>query len=194
MDKIKNVYIMRVALLDIRPPIWRKMRLPGNATLSDLSDSILVAMGWDNDHLHGYNIRGETFKGIPFDDIDLDGDKDDSLYTLDSFEFSVKEHFLYVYDFGDNWRHKITIQKILPANEVENPEAIVCLGGKRAGPPEDCGGFIGYYDILEIVEKLAAKPDEKLSADDEEYYGWLRDYKPDYFDAREVNKKLGKVF
>ena len=45
----------------------------------------------------------------------------------------------YVYDFGDNWEHKIQLEKILPREkDIKYP---ICIKGKRACPPEDCGGI-----------------------------------------------------
>lgn len=40
-------------------------------------------------------------------------------------------------DMGDIWEHTIQIEKALPAEAGVIPR---CIDGKRACPPEDCGG------------------------------------------------------
>jgi hypothetical protein len=60
-----------------------------------------------------------------------------------------KSKFLYSYDFGDDWRHEIVVEKVLPSDpKVTYP---VCMKGKRACPPEDCGGPWGYVELLDIL-------------------------------------------
>jgi pRiA4b ORF-3-like protein len=50
--------------------------------------------------------------------------------------------FLYEYDFGDSWEHKLLMAKVLPCEAGKRYP--VCLTGKRTCPPEDCGGVWGY--------------------------------------------------
>jgi hypothetical protein len=55
----------------------------------------------------------------------------------------------YVYDFGDDWVHKVVVEKVLPADpRISYP---VCVAGKRACPPEDCGGVWGYREFLAAI-------------------------------------------
>ncbi len=85
----------------------------------------------------------------------------------------------YVYDFGDNWEHKIRLEKILPGEKCAVYP--VCIKGKRACPPEDCGGLWGYSDILEALED----PDNE---EDEELLDWVgEDFDPEHFDRAEVS-------
>ena len=55
---------------------------------------------------------------------------------------------LYVYDYGDNWRHDVVLEKVLPAAGMVHP---VCLAGERHSPPEDVGGVSGYEEFLEVI-------------------------------------------
>jgi hypothetical protein len=64
---------------------------------------------------------------------------------------------VYTYDFGDDWRHDIVVEKIIPAEPgVAYPR---CTTGRRTAPPEDCGG------IWAFVEGQAG-PDDAFDADE----------------------------
>src|SRR5258707_455002 len=72
--------------------------------------------------------------------------------------------FTYTYDFGDNWEHVIAIEKTLDAESgVRYPR---CITGKRACPPEDCGGAWGYGEFLEKIQ-------DPKDAEDQEALDWL---------------------
>ena len=95
----------------------------------------------------------------------------------------VKTKFMYEYDFGDSWEHEIVVEKFLPFDPAAKHP--VCLGGARACPPEDCGGFSGYMDILEALKA------SKKTAEQKELLEWLGGgYDPERFDADEVNRRL----
>jgi len=65
----------------------------------------------------------------------------------------------YVYDMGDNWQHRIIVEKLKAAE----PEALYpqFLGGERRCPPEDCGGIPGYYEFL---NNIASKQKQKAAS------------------------------
>ncbi|HZB50435.1 MAG TPA: plasmid pRiA4b ORF-3 family protein, partial [Mycobacteriales bacterium] len=90
----------------------------------------------------------------------------------------------YEYDFGDSWEHDIVVEKVLPG---ERSTAAVCVGGRRAGPPEDCGGVWGYAELCEIM----ADPTHPEHAERAEWIGGRLD--PARFDAEEVNRLLQRV-
>ena len=98
-------------------------------------------------------------------------------------EIGVKFH--YEYDFGDSWTHLIQVEKIL----MPEPNTVypVCIKGKRACPPEDCGGVWGYADLIEIM----ADPKHEQY---EEMQEWLGDeLDPEAFDLNEVNDALRQL-
>lgn len=84
----------------------------------------------------------------------------------------------YIYDFGDGWEHTVKLEKILPReNGVNYP---ICIGGKRACPPEDYGGIWGYEQLLDIVS-------DKNHEEHEEMMEWLGgEFDPEHFDVEEV--------
>lgn len=104
-------------------------------------------MGWTNSHLYQFVVGG-TYFGEP--------DPDD-FYEVRSSRRAKLAHvasrpgarFVYEYDFGDDWKHDILVEKILPAQAATRYP--VCLAGRRASSPEDCGGMWGYEELLEAI-------------------------------------------
>ena len=139
-------------------------------------------MGWVDCHLHEFGItspeNGERGRiGIP------EGDYDEEV--LSGWNQKIADYFSpenrkadYVYDFGDDWEHIIELEKILPKEKkVKYP---VCIKGKRACPPEDCGGVSGYYNLLEIVKDPEHKEYEVMLK-------WLGGvFDPEHFDLKDV--------
>lgn len=182
MSADKSVYQLKVTLDGSKPPIWRRILVPGNTTLYNLHDILQIVMGWENYHLHMFTIDGQIY-GDPEDDEYGDlGTKDETRYRLDRLGLREKSKFSYEYDFGDSWDHTILVEKILPPeNGVHYP---VCIQGKRACPPEDVGGVWGYQGFLEAI----ADPEHE---EHEEYLVWIGgEFDPEAFDLDEVNQAL----
>jgi len=175
-------YVLKVQLQYIRPPIWRRIRVPGNYSLRSLHRVIQVAMGWADYHLYEFLIDKQSYS--PPDEEAPDTIARD-LVTLQKLDLQPKERFFYTYDFGDNWGHTITVEKILSEEEVppEERKKPVCLAGKRACPPEDCGGYSGYEEILEALHSPNKKKYRELLE-------WVGNFDPELFDIQQVNKKL----
>jgi hypothetical protein len=91
----------------------------------------------------------------------------------------------YVYDMGDNWQHRIIVEKLKAAE----PEALYpqFLGGERRCPPEDCGGIPGYYEFL---NNIASKQNKKRQAA-LDWYG--RPYDPDEIDEQQIITALNRL-
>ena len=131
-----NIYQLRVVLLGISPIIWRRLLVRSDSTIADLHRTLHITFGWSDDHLHRFLIHGRQYGvayigGITFRD-------DPRRIKLSDLGLRVKEKFFYEYDFNDRWRHLIRVEAILPSESDQRYP--VCIGGKRAAPPEDCGG------------------------------------------------------
>jgi len=142
-----TVYQLHVQLAEIEPPIWRRLIVPGQMTLFSFHRMLQVVMGWENYHLHQF-IVGTAYYGEPDPDFAY-GMKDDRRIRLRNIAQQVGESFLYEYDFGDSWRHVITVEDIQPGTQEQTTPR--CLAGARACPPEDCGGVGGYDYLLETL-------------------------------------------
>jgi hypothetical protein len=123
---------LKITLERLRPMCWRRVHMPVSATLGDLHKVIQVAFAWDNDHLHGFTV-GRRRYGDPYFDFEYDEDE----LTL-AAAFRGRKTINYTYDFGDDWRHEITLEKLVePTPDVTHP---VCVDGRGDAPVEDCGG------------------------------------------------------
>ncbi len=159
-----QIYQIKVTLEGSKPPIWRRLLVPGDVTLAQLHDIIQIAMGWEGYHLHQF-IVGDTYYGEPHPDYEpwLEM-RDERRVRLHQIAPREGMKFRYEYDFGDGWMHQILVEKILPPE----PGKVypVCIKGKRACPPEDVGGIWGYYDFLEAIRN----PEHPEHAD---YLEWI---------------------
>jgi hypothetical protein len=157
MPPKKMIYQFKITLKETHPPVWRRIQVPSTYTFWDLHVAIQDAMGWFDCHLHEFRIKAKTGEtlvfGIPSEDDDyllvnekmLPGWK----HKIFKYESIIPATFVYEYDFGDGWRHKIDCEEIKPAEAgVTYPR---CIKGKRACPPEDCGGAWRYPDLLAIL-------------------------------------------
>lgn len=154
-----SVFHLKVTLLNTKPPIWRRILVDGSATLGHLHEVIQAAFGWWNCHLHEFEI-GRTRYGIPDPDWDFGpATVDEGAVRLDTVA-AAGSSFHYTYDFGDDWRHKVTVEKVGP---IEPGTAVPdCVSGRRACPPEDCGGPWGYQDLLESIGGRPGASDARL--------------------------------
>lgn len=139
-------YEFEIALQDIKPRIWRRFCASNTLSLAQLHDVVQAVMGWDDCHLHMFEIAGEEFsRPLPGESRDFE---DERKFRLADFGLRERDEILYEYDFGDGWEHRLVLKKILPP-EADAPP--VCIKGARACPPEDCGGPWGYGDLLDAL-------------------------------------------
>jgi len=183
------IYHLKVVLNETKPPVWRRLQVPGNATLGWLHAAIQVAMGWTNSHLHQFKAGGAIYSDLRHNALEFEGDPgilDENKATLQQVALRPKDVLAYEYDFGDSWHHQITVEKILTPDSAASNVAL-CLDGARACPPEDCGGTWGYDNLLKILKNPRHKEHKSMLE-------WLgRPLKPEAFDLEEVNPYLRKL-
>ena len=181
--KFNQVYQFKIALRDTKPPIWRRIQIPETYSFWDLHVAIQDVMSWSDYHLHQFEIIDPTSEtkvriGIPEGDFDTE--------FLPGWKQKIADYFSmenrsadYAYDFGDYWEHKIELEKILPREKGVNYP--VCIKGKRACPPEDCGGIGGYEEFLEAIK-------DPKHEEHEEMLEWIGgEFDPEHFDVEEVS-------
>jgi Plasmid pRiA4b ORF-3-like protein len=167
----KDRYLqLRIELLGLPFGVWRRVVVPESITLSNLHRVLQVAMGWLDMHLHEFDINGVRY-GLPVPEWDTGPNAPTSEKGVRLNQcLGDAASFHYLYDFGDDWQHRIHIEKVLqPDSGLETP---ICLDGAGACPPEDVGGVPGYHALL------AALGDPNG---------------PDRFDLEKTNRALFKV-
>lgn len=120
--------------------------VPARVPLSIVHEALQVAFGWKDHHLHDFRAGGVRFT-IPR--------TEDEVFAADErgTPLGAVLPLVYTYDFGDDWQHEIALVRIAP----DAPDAITCLAGARACPPEDCGGTIGYEHLLELPRRCRSR-------------------------------------
>ncbi len=182
MPSKTTIYQLKVTIRDIRPPIWRRVRVESSTTLSKLHLIIQAAMGWYNCHLHSFSIDGIEY-GNPEPNYGLEL-RDENKAKLANLIKQEKAKFFYTYDFGDSWEHLILVEKILPKEpKVSYPK---CIKAKQACPPENCGGAWGYMEFLEAIQN-STHPEH------ESYLEWVGgSFDSEFCDLEEVNQRLAE--
>lgn len=176
------VYQLKVTLAGVRPPVWRRLLVSGETTLAELHWIIQAAMGWTDSHLHMFEAEDGQYSnpGWGLEDV-----KDEGKARLWKVAPQPKSRLYYEYDFGDSWEHQLLVEKVtVPEPGASYPR---CVAGKRACPPEDCGGVWGYANFLEAVR-------DPEHPEHEETLEWAGgEFDPEAFDLEEVNRELKRL-
>ena len=179
------IYQIKVSLRGAKPPIWRRLLVPADVSLARLHDVIQAAFGWNGGHLHVF----ETPYG-DFGQADRElGHRAEGPVTLEQVAPEANDKIQYTYDFGDDWSHDIVVEKVLDRDPALTYPR--CTGGRRAAPPDDCGGIWGYEELVEIMAD-PGHPEHRNQLD------WLglddaREFDPAAFDVDQVNELLPRL-
>lgn len=181
----QNIYQIKVTLLGTKPPIWRRLLVPASMTLVKLHDVLQTAMGWAGGHMHEFRTADRHF-GIPDPEdrsMGMQVENERSI-RLSSVLRRAGAKLIYTYDFGDNWEHSVVLEKLLPAQLSLDLEYPICIDGKLACPPDDCGGIPGYYELIEALADPEHDRHEEISE-------WISDgFDPQAFSVENVNRML----
>lgn len=144
-------------------------------------------MGWEDDHLHGFEIDGVRYgppqSGAPSPFRTTE--RNERKVRLAEVVHQIGAVLGYTYDFGDSWHHVIEIEDV--AEPDTDTRRAVCVAGERACPPEDCGGVPGYYHLLDVMDD----PDH---GDYEHLTEWLgARFDPERIDCDTVNRRLAQL-
>lgn len=161
--------ILRIKISLNETEIYREVLVEKEITYHDLHMVIQKVFGWEDYHLYEFMVDGDKIGNLENDDFG-----DITYESKNTLIFSDKKEFSYEYDFGDGWEHTIKIIEELDADP--NMDYPVCIDGKKACPPEDCGGIPGYEELLD---------------DPEEFEEWLGyEYDPEAFTIEWANERL----
>ena len=177
-DSLAKEYHIRIKLNNAPVKIWRELKVPSNMSLELLAQFLIIAMGWDNIHLHQFKKKDFIFKNSF--NIKLEKEQFGSFWdgghirTYNADEIAISdvlmqkgERMKFEYDFGDSWEHDVWVKGIREYEKDEEP-TVKFLKGQGKCPPEDCGGVWGYEELLAIKDKKRKSADEKEQL---EWYG-----------------------
>lgn len=175
------VYQLRVSLRGARPPIWRRFLIQSDTTLARLHEALQVIMGWEDCHLHEFEVDGVAYG---------ESDREFGIRRVSETRTKLadvltqpKDRMTYLYDFGDGWEHLVVLEKVLPAEPGASYPVV--LSGRRGCPPEDSGGIWGYQVMLEALR-------DPNHPEHEEYAEWVEDdFDPELFDVGLPNAIFG---
>ncbi len=174
-------YRIKITLTGVKPPVWRRVVLPGAWHLGRVHEAVQTAMGWTNSHLHEFEREGLRW-GQPDPDWGSADVRREVTARLHEVLPAVGERITYTYDFGDDWRHVLLVEELLPPVRTAT-----CLAGRGACPPEDSGGSWGYAELLAILaDPQHPEHDERL-----DWAGGQID--PKLFDHAEVSEALRRL-
>ena len=191
-----KAYQIKIELVDSNPLIWRRVIIPADITFKRLHDTIQFSMDWWDRHLYEFEFPqeklritndGETYEEFKFyqkkyKDKALTNRNDPHGMIAHILETTIRQPqtikidrylekykiITYVYDFGDDWQHKIELEKIIDDYEFGYP---TILEGDGACPPEDVGGIPGYEEFLRVWnDQEDAEHEEMRQWGENQYY------------------------
>lgn len=171
---------LRITLQHVEPPVWRPIHAPAWLSLAELHEVLQLAFGWKNCHLHDFYSGGIRF-GLGNDE-EPELIVDERAAPLGAVA-QVGGELLYHYDFGDDWEHRIVVESVI----ANSSDVVVCVGGARACPPEDCGGPPGYENLLRVL----ANPKDPEHASMKRWVGPR--FHPERFEPVALNKRLATL-
>jgi Plasmid pRiA4b ORF-3-like protein len=165
-----SVYQFRVVLQGISPLIWRRLLIRSDMSLATLHAALQIVFAWSDEHLHAFRIHGKEYGGARLGGPHFEDDPHH--VPLGQLRLHRGERFTYVYIFIDHWVCDLRLEAVLPPDAgCRYP---ICLGGKRAAPPEDGGGVWAYLQRgdrhhipREAMATVATAIDRLLKADDQ---------------------------
>jgi hypothetical protein len=156
-----TVHRLKVTLRQVMPPVWRRIEVSSNMKLSELADVLEAAMGWFGGHLHAFETGGVFYELPDGESFGFSRRRDERKFRLGEALPAVKSRMRWDYDFGDGWEHDIVVESI----DARRSDATypVCLAGKRACQPDDCGGPWGYTNLLAALGDSTHDEHEELT-------------------------------
>jgi Plasmid pRiA4b ORF-3-like protein len=141
---------LRIELLHLEPRIWRSVEVSLTTNLRSLHEIVQAVMPWENYHLYQFLVGGRVY-GEPVPEDAIWGHK---VYQAKGMRLGTLidrgvTEFLYTYDFGDDWQHRVLIEHVVAADpDTDYP---LFIAGERTAPPEDVGGPSGFMDFIEAI-------------------------------------------
>lgn len=174
-----RVYELRISLRDVEPDVWRRLRVRSDVTLSELHRTLQIVMGWQDTHLHRFHAGDQVYGPR---DPEYPEQRDERRAVVADVMTAGEGRLVYEYDFGDGWSHDVVLERIFDPDAAETYPNVV--DGRRSCPPEDCGGPLGYEDLLHAL----ANPRQRRNRELVEWVG--ESFDPEAFTVEATNRAL----
>lgn len=175
---------LHIELRGTKPKVWRRVLVPATITLLRLHLVIQAAFGWGHSHMHEF-VAGD---GERYGTFDPDYDDPGSVSSENTRLSTAlrRSTLMYVYDFGDDWEHRIKVEKTLAPDPLLTLP--FCAGGACATPPEDCGGVAGYVEFVQAMADPQHPEHENMAR-------WIgaTSWDPLAFDFLAANDRLAEI-
>ncbi len=184
---IQKAVQLKISLDETHPEIWRRILILENSSLRTLHYAIQDVFWWKGYHSYMFEIEGDKYSD-PDIELEFEGRLDDSKYKVGKI---VTQHtqFKFIYDFGDWWSHTIRFEKFVDVDVTQRYP--VCIDGKHAAPPEDCGGPHGFNEFKKALANRKSKQHKEMA----EWYAatnFDRRFKVDAFPLELTNLRIGR--
>ena len=187
--------VLKIVLEDTHPPVWRRIIVPADTSFYELHQVIQMIFGWEDMHMHIFEAPKRSYEIVAGRE-----DVADNYFLETDIPVSAvaeRESWIrYVYDMGDEWRHKIIFEKQIP--DYPNDYATL-MKVKGNNYMEDTGGiWFGEqenesYDAVYVNSKLEQMKIKGVSLS-EENRKLLDDGFPDQFAEMEIRKFLRQIW
>ena len=127
--------------------VSRKLAVRADETLADLHQLIQFAFEWDDDHLYSFWTSGKFWDGYGCEYTRpgwADSGQRTARVRVEALGLAVGNKLAYLFDFGDEWRVRLRLAKIVPADEGAYPRILASRG---EAPPQ----YPDYEDELDEV-------------------------------------------
>ncbi|NVM95477.1 plasmid pRiA4b ORF-3 family protein [Arthrobacter wenxiniae] len=183
---------LKVMLKGSKPPVWRRLLVRSDLTLAELHHIIQASFAWQDCHMHNFQVGGWLGPEYgPADEEGLGGPPiEEAGVAIRELLANEGDSVTYTYDFGDNWEHSISVEKVLPADA--GARAVRCTGGRGAAPLEDSGGVWGWAAMV-------AAANDPSHEEHEDFRDWLglergETLDPKAFDRDALDEELARLF
>jgi Plasmid pRiA4b ORF-3-like protein len=180
--KRHQIFVLTIALTETQPRIWRRFRVRSDITLRQFHEVIGIVMGWTADEPFHFIDAAGSHHGEQFFATETDNVRKTRLRNIIN---CVGARLTYQSGFEESWTHEIVLESI-GDSRLAGPAR--CVGGQRQCPPDDCGGPLGFTELLRaLVNRGRATPKRG-------FRGWLEGpFRPLKFKASDVNEALRRL-
>ncbi|MGI2327609.1 plasmid pRiA4b ORF-3 family protein [Planococcus sp. YIM B11945] len=190
-----KAYILTIQMIDMEPPVWRRIVLPAGVTFQRLHAVIQNVTNFQSEymdfpqHFHEFRLPEENLLITNEPDIYEKAKKKKTVMVRKPQSTKI-DVFLekygrleYRYDFGDNWEFEIQLEEIVDDFHFGYP---VLLDGAGDAPPEDVGGVHGFRHMLAVLA-------DKTHSDHEHMLWWSKEQRFRPYDRGRINGFLREM-